>query len=259
MNKKRLFSKITAILFSAAALVCFFLPCMVLDLTLDINTGVTSTSNIQRVSDGISPFMTVKALFADEEDLVAAEEKYQAKLNELNTQKNRGEITKEEHEAQIASSKEASEFFAMYFMQKENWFPQNDNGVIITKDFVNEMHMLAYASIAVFAVALIVLIFNILKLFLDIKAIKVLAGIFSVLTFVLSLAYFFVPFLFNLSSTTTVGQLFSRMAYVGGPYYFSLVLILVNLLAMIFTLVSVRKTKAERAERRAEKRAAKVA
>lgn len=259
MNKKRLFSKIAAIVFSAAALVCFFLPCIMLDLVIDINTGVTSTSKIQRVSDGISPFMAVKALLADDEQLAAAEEKYQAKANELNAQKNRGEITQEEYEARVASSAEKAEFLSMYFMQKENWFSKNNEGVIITQDFVNEMHILAYASIAVFAVALVLLVFNILKLFVDIKAIKVIAGIFSVFTFILSIAFFFVPFLFNLSSTITAGQMFSRTAYVAGPHYYVAALILVNLLVMIFTLISIRKTKAERAEKRAEKRAAKAA
>lgn len=259
MNKKRMFSKIVAVILSAAALVAFFLPCIIIEVSLEVNTGVSNSSTIQRVSDGISPFMAVKALIADDEQLAIAEEKYQTKVSELTAQRMRGEITSSEYESILASSPETSNYLALRFMKNEKWFQKNVNDEEVLQDFVNEMHILAYASIAVFAIALIVLVLNILKLFIDAKAVKVLAGILSVLTFVASVGFFCVPFIFQLSSSISYGQMSSRIAYLGGPHYYVAALVGVNLLIMIFTLVSIRKSKAEKAESRASKRAAKAA
>lgn len=115
--KIRKLSQIGYIVFSFAILITLFLPCVSLDryTEYDFNYGYYNTDyqgNTTPIATKITPADFISALFGDRSDAGIAQAKYNKTKQELTIKLDNGELTQEEYNKKLASSRSTSKYYA---------------------------------------------------------------------------------------------------------------------------------------------------
>lgn len=159
--KVRKLSQIGYILFSLVILTTFFLPCVSLDryTEYDFSYGYYNPDyqgTTTPIATKITPADFISALFGDRSDAINAQMKYNETKNELLVQLENGNLSQEEFNKKLASSRTTSKYYA---------FALRFGTEVSLSRLQDRMFLHSVILLVFYVVALIMLIVNLINYF----------------------------------------------------------------------------------------------
>lgn len=240
---RRIITKILSLLFVAASIVCM-LMFPIFSVHYSVSYDNTQTDSVLA---NVSFMQLMKNKVATDEEMTAALTAYDEKSSEIDKLVNKDELTEEEGKLELAKSSEAGEYMSMYLQNTEATFVQsNEDGTTTNVNMIAQLNILGQYSTALLAIYAALVLLILIRLFVDVKIFRVFETLLLIVSLIATIAYFVVcmyPTAVSTGSTPTGSW---RIEAYTIPEIAVAEMALGALFALIFGIISSKKTRAEK-------------